>query len=277
MTMRNPQINSEYKSAIYEGIVTHNRIKPVLHSFQYKVFMMFIDLAEAESLFKKSWCWSFQKRNLACFLRKDYLGGKDLSLDEAVRKKIEEETGKRSLGRICVLTNFRYFGYINNPITCYYCYDANDSLEYLVAEVTNTPWGERHAYVIPCNDEQGKIIGMFSKGHHVSPFMPMEMDYLWSSNAPAHKLNILIDTFHQGQKYFTASLLLTRQEISPANLNKVMLVYPLITVKIVLEIYWQAFLLWIKKVPFYPNPELIKKRQKVTATTLIKNIKGVKS
>ena len=268
--MQSNKPNLLHNSAIYEGIVTHCRLKPVLHSFQYKVFMMYIDLSEAEKIFKKSWFWSFQKWNLACFLRKDYLGDNSISLDEAIRNKVEQEAGVRPKGRICVLTNFRYFGYIYNPITSYYCYDENDRLEYLVAEVTNTPWGERHAYVIPCNDEQGLISGSFSKEHHVSPFMPMQMEYSWRSNTPDDKLKILIDTFHLDQKYFMASLLLTRKELSPANLNKVTLAYPFMTLKVVTRIYWQALLLWLKKVPFYSNPK------KIADKSLLKNIKGAK-
>ena len=262
-------------SAIYEGVVSHCRLHPVLHSFRYKVFMMFIDLSEAGQLFKTSWFWSFGKFNLACFLRKDYLGNAGQALEAAVRDKVEAETGQRPLGRICVLTNFRYFGYIANPITCYYCYDEAGKLRYLVAEVTNTPWGQRHAYVISCDDEQGYMHDSFQKGHHVSPFMPMQMSYSWRSNAPDKQLKILIYTYRDQHKYFYASLQLTRKELSNANLRKVLLAYPFMTGKVVLAIYWQALLLWLKKVPFFPNPK--SKSAKSVTKELPEKVKGVRS
>tara|TARA_R110000824_G_scaffold336_1_gene1733 strand:- start:153455 stop:154279 length:825 start_codon:yes stop_codon:yes gene_type:complete len=266
------------KSAIYEGIVSHCRLFPVLHSFRYKVFMMFIDLSEAEQLFRGSWFWSFGKFNLACFLRKDYLGKHDESLDKAVRDKVEEQSGQRPSGRICVLTNFRYFAYLVNPITCYYCYDEADNLQYLLAEVTNTPWGQRHAYVIPCTDKKDYVVANFSKQHHVSPFMPMQMRYSWRSNLPDQHLKILIDTYRKDQKHFFASLMLTRKEISPATLRRILLAYPAMTLKVGLAIYWQALHLWLKRIPFYPNPNSTKqtiKHDKSSENALIKKVKGV--
>jgi DUF1365 family protein len=251
MTEKNQNMIS---SAIYEGVVAHSRLQPKKHSFHYKVFMMYIDLTNSQQLFEKSWFWSLYKFNLACFLRKDYLGDKDVPLVDAVKSKVEKETGNRPQGRVCVLTNFRYFGYINNPISCYYCFDADDNLEFLVAEVTNTPWGERHAYVIPCNDKTGYISDEFTKQHHVSPFMPMELQYSWKSTLPEEQLKIFIDLYHENEKCFFASLLLKRKALSRANLNRVMILYPFMTMKVLLGIYWQAFLLWIKKIPFYPNP-----------------------
>ncbi len=167
-----------------------------------------------------------------------------------------------------MLTNFRYFGYINNPITCYYCYDEHDELAYMVAEVTNTPWGERHAYVIPCTDANGFIRTEFDKDHHVSPFMPMQMQYCWRSNIPRDNIRLLIDASRFGEKYFSAGLLLKRKALNPANLNRVMWLYPFMTLKVVAGIYWQALLLWLKKVPFYPHPKLQKKPEKEIENTV---------
>ncbi len=262
----------DLNSAIYEGTVMHSRFYPILHRFSYKVFMMFIDLSESEGLFSSSWFWSFGKFNLACFLRKDYLGKSEIPLDEEVRNKVESETGIRPKGRICVLTNFRYLSYIINPITCYYCYDENDELQFLVAEVTNTPWGQRHSYVLANTNKEGEILETFAKDHHVSPFMPMEMTYFWRSDKPSERLKVSIETTTKDNKKFIASLLLKRKEISSKNLRSVLFRYPFMTGKVALGIYWQAFRLWLKKVPFYSNPTVVSNNDK----KVLKKVKGVK-
>ena len=194
--------------------------------------------------------------------RKDYLAPPlaplDKPLKQAVYDQVENATGVRPDGPVRVLTNLRYFGYLINPITCYYVFDNSNVLQHIVAEVTNTPWGEATCYVIPCrtlplrNQPSGEHT--FPKQMHVSPFMPMDMDYHWRSSTPGERLNINLQNWQAGRQAFNASLSLQRREASQGNLNRILLRHPCMTAKTALGIYWQAIRLFVKKVPFVAHP-----------------------
>tara|TARA_R110002072_G_scaffold136124_2_gene278258 strand:+ start:246405 stop:247184 length:780 start_codon:yes stop_codon:yes gene_type:complete len=250
------------ESCIYTGIVRHRRLGPVLHHFSYRVFMMYLDLDELEQVFRKNRLWSARRPALAWFRRKDYLAPPlaplDKPLKQAVYDQVENATGVRPDGPVRVLTNLRYFGYLINPITCYYVFDNSNVLQHIVAEVTNTPWGEATCYVIPCrtlplrNQPSGEHT--FPKQMHVSPFMPMDMDYHWRSSTPGERLNINLQNWQAGRQAFNASLSLQRREASQGNLNRILLRHPCMTAKTALGIYWQAIRLFVKKVPFVAHP-----------------------
>lgn len=245
------------KSAIYKGTIRHRRYAPRVHAFRYRCFFMYLDLAEIDSVFAQSPLWSRGRFALARFKRSDFLAGK-ADLDETVRDRVQQETGRRPTGPIRVLANLRYFGFIINPITCFFCFDASgERLETIVLEVTNTPWQKRTSYVLPCDPAAGVQRICFNKTLHVSPFLPMDMQYEWRGNTPGNGISINIDNSIDNEKVFDATLQLRREELTAANLNRTLLAYPLMTVKVLAAIYWQALRLALKRVPFFANPKKV--------------------
>lgn len=220
--------------------------------------MVYLDLAELDRVFEGCRLWSTRKPALAWFRRADYLGDANMPLDQAVRDLVESRTGSRPDGPIRMLTNLRYFAYCFNPVTFYYCLDsAGSKLETLVAEINNTPWDERFSYVLSKDQltRQGKINRYeFDKIFHVSPFLPMDMNYDWRFSEPDTRLFVHMNVLKQGTKLFDATLNLRRLEISPWRLNKTLLLYPFMTLKAIAGIYYEAALLKLKNIPFYDHP-----------------------
>lgn len=227
--------------------------------------MLYLDLAELPRLFDGTPGWSAKRRALAWFKRSDYLGPSERPLDQAVRDLVQSRTGLRPAGPIRLLTHLRYFGYCMNPVSFYYCFNASgDTLETIVAEITNTPWKERHQYVLsvagmPSAETTAAAGGgvksfRFDKDFHVSPFLPMNMQYRWSFTEPFDRLFVHMQNFRDGAQVFDATLALKQEPISTRALLGLLVSFPLMTFKVIAAIHWQALRLWLKHTPVYAHP-----------------------
>jgi DUF1365 family protein len=241
---------------IYKGNIRHRRYTPFSRKFQYSTFMTYFDINMIETLFNKSIFWNTNKRAVISFYREDYHGDKNISLDKAVRNTVLKKTGKSISGPIRILTHLRYFGYCFNPVSFYYCYDKEDSnVELIMAEVTNTPWNERHCYFIT-NKKHKNFKQNLKKKLHVSPFWDMDHDYQWYFSVPRESLNVNMINYKDSKKVFDATLTLTKKsELNVNNLLLHSLRFPFITLIVFLRIHFQAMKLWIKGATFFDHPK----------------------
>jgi DUF1365 family protein len=247
-------------SCLYEGSVRHRRMGDVRDEFHYPLFMVYLDLDELPGCFDRTLFWSARRPALAWFRRTDYLGDPDVPLSDAVRELVKERTEVDVTGPIRLLTHLRYFGKCFNPVSFYYCFSADGSqVVAVVADVTNTPWGERHSYVMPVTDptDHGTVTLMrakFDKQLHVSPLMGMDHTYDWRLTEPGQQLLVHIDSDREQTKVFDATLSLHRREMTPHALRAVLIRYPLITLRILIRIYSHALRLKLRGVSYFPHP-----------------------
>ncbi len=245
------------KSSLYIGNIRHRRFSPKLHNFNYSLLLFFIDLDEVQKIFRFPLLCSDRGPSVIGFKRSNYIGDPSVSIRESVQTLVRQRIGKEVLGPIRLLTQVSYFGFCFNPVSFYYCFDKSDShVEFIVAEITNTPWLERHAYVLEADAVLAAHQFDFEKNFHVSPFFPMTMDYRWNFSTPVERLNIHMENRDQGKEavLFDATLTLKRREFGWLSTPLSLLAFPLLTIKSFIAIYIQALLLKLKGVPVYTHP-----------------------
>jgi len=253
------------ESRLYTGHVGHQRLTPVSNGFRYDLFFLYLDLAELEQVFAGRWLWSLERPNWASFRREDYFHSSPLPLDQAVRDEVERQLGRRPTGPVRLLTHLRYLGYCFNPISIYYCFAGDGrTLEAFLVEIHNTPWGEEYlrafdARTTPRDGEWHTF--RLDKEFHVSPFMPMDMEYDWRFTPPGEQLAVHMTSLRQGSEIFNASLELRQRPLTGGSLAAALLRWPFMTAKVVAAIYWQALRLKLKGVPFCPHPETLDVRK----------------
>lgn len=243
-------------SALALGRVWHRRRVPREHRFDYEVYYSLLDLAELERLFAASRWWSLERANLVSFRRADYFGDPTQALDLAVHERVERETGCRPSGRILLLTHLRQWGVCFNPVSFYFCLDVCGRPEFILADIHNTPWNQRHAYVLDCREQAGPEYRFeFAKAFHVSPFLPMQLDYDWRFRFEQDRIGIHMLVMEGDSHWLSAGMDLKLQPLTTRLMRRMPLRFPLMTARVVAAIYWQALRLWVKRVPFHTHPD----------------------
>ncbi len=244
-------------SALYVGRVRHRRFTAKEDCFSTRVWMAWLDLDEVERAFAGRWFFSARRPAPIRFRRRDYFGPPDQPLAEAVRDAVAAKLGTRPTGPVRMLTNLRCFGYVFNPVTFYYCFDDHERVTAVLAEITNTPWGERHHYALgaAAGQADGTLRATFPKAFHVSPFQPMELGYRWSFTPPGKHLCVHMDNVRADQVVFDATLNVERREWTTGNLWRALLRHPWMTAKVSFMIHWHAFRLFCKRAPFHVHPK----------------------
>jgi DUF1365 family protein len=240
-------------SAFYEGTIRHRRIGPE-SEFSHRIALAYVDLDELPRLLGGR--LTRRGPGTLRFDRRDYLGDASTPLDVAVRDRVQSLCGERPAGPIRLLAQLRSFGVCFNPVSFYYCMDeAGERVEHVLAEVTNTPWGERHAYLLSDAGSDAKVIsGDFEKALHVSPFFGMDHVYHARASAPGPTLSVHIENEHAGAVVFDATLNLRRRAMTRATAARMAVRHPAASARVLALIYGHALGAKLAGARYFPHP-----------------------
>ena len=251
-------------SYIYTGTVIHKRFKPKIHSFNYKVFSLLIDLSELDLMNQSLKIFSYEKFNIISFFNKDHGPRDGSSLKNWVIDNLKKNNIESKSIQIKLLCYPRIFGYVFNPLSVFYIYDKNSELISILYEVKNT-FGEQHVYIFKTKEKQNLIQHVCKKKFHVSPFIEMNCVYFFRLLKPSNKVSVIIDLNDQEGKILYASQDGIKSDLNDKNLILSYLKHPLMSFKIILAIHFEAFKLWTKGIKF------IKKKIKIKNNITIEN------
>jgi len=244
------------ETCIYKGIVTHRRFKPKRHFFSYKTFSIFFDLDELKDLEKKVLIFSLNKFNLFSFYNKDHGDRDGSNLKSWVKNTLKKFNINFKISKIRLLCFPRIFGYVFNPLSIFYCYNENAELKAILYEVKNT-FNEQHTYVFPVEKNSKIITQNCNKRFYVSPFIEMETAYNFRLAEPKETLSIFIKQTDPEGILLSACQIGRKEDISTKQLLINFLRHPMMTVKIIMAIHFEALRLWGKGV------KLVKKNIKI--------------
>ena len=235
-------------SAIYVGEVSHTRLRPRLHALRYRIFMLLLDLDELPALHRRLRWFSLGRFNLTSFRERDHGDGSATPLRTQVERHLDAANLSIAGGPIRLLCLPRVLGYAFNPLSVYFCYTPDERLRAILYEVSST-FGERHSYLMPAEpDAQGVVRQSAAKRLHVSPFMDMDLDYRFRIRPPAESLEVAIGTLDRDGLLLNARFAARRRPLDDAGLLRAWLAHPLLTLKVIAGIHWEAVKLIAKGV-----------------------------
>lgn len=240
-------------SALYHGWVAHQRFSPKVHSFRYRIGLLWLDLSEQDAVLALSPLAGRSHFAAFGFREADFLPQftrTGIRLIDAVRQRVGEALGQTPDGAICLLAQPRSWGLAFNPASFFYCFKHNGELAAILCEVSNTPFRERYHYVLAANGEGPQQVSV-AKAFHVSPFLPPDLEYRMRFSPPGEQLSIQMADWQGEQRLFIANLNLQRHALTRRSLHQHLLSFPWMTAKTVLAIYWQALRLLLKRVPIF--------------------------
>lgn len=238
-------------SALYVGEVIHQRHRPARHRLRYRVFSLLLDLDDLDVLHKRLWLFAHNRAAPISFWDKDYGAGESGTLRQWVERHLVDANIDTVGLRIRILCYPRIFGYVFNPLSVYFCDGADGKLLAILYEVSNT-FGERHTYIIPISDGAGSTLRhSCAKAMYVSPFMPMDCIYKFRVHRPADKVVIAIDESDGDGPLLHAILAGRRRRLTELALARVLLALPMMTMKVMIGIHWEALRLWLRGVPIH--------------------------
>lgn len=246
----------EFSSSVYKGVVMHHRFRPKRHRFIYRVFSFCLDLNELSDLNKKLRLFSVNRFNLFSFHEKDH-GRGDKKLKEHITGILDQHGYNSASSKVTLLCYPRILGYVFNPLSVYFCYNKKGELRVILYEVSNT-FGKRHIYLLPVKKNQSTTVRHFSnKELYVSPFMPMETSYSFRIIPPEEKVSICIQQLaglgKSSEKILNALFTGKKESLSDTQLLKLFISHPLMTLKVIAAIHWEAARLWIKGLSLQPR------------------------